>query len=112
MADFVGPVETNAGAKGVFINRENVDCFFYDAEKKLTHIAFSGDSVAALYKDDLTPLMLGRGGKTNGDRLRGMTDEELVKFLYNTGCPGHDFMCEGMDCRDCWRKWLETEATI
>lgn len=111
MADFIGPVETNAGRKDIFINRDNVDAFFYDADEKLTYLSFSAYADDSRYKGNITPLLLGRGGKTNGDRLRAMTDEELVEFLYNTGCQNHDFMCKGMDCRDCWREWLEMEAT-
>ncbi len=52
---------------------------------------------------------------TNAERIRQMTDEELVSFLDDYGvisqfCPSEyiDCMCE-TDCAKCWLKWLRSE---
>lgn len=52
--------------------------------------------------------------KTNADRIRAMSDEELAKFLtYLTGicppgkCPRDDGMCSA---NNCWLEWLRSEA--
>ena len=48
--------------------------------------------------------------KTNADRIRSMTDEELAIFLGDVGCcnPNH---CEpGMHCEKCWLEWLHSPA--
>lgn len=46
--------------------------------------------------------------KTNADRIREMTDEELAIFLGDVDCcnPNH---CEpGMYCEKCWLDWLRS----
>lgn len=46
--------------------------------------------------------------KTNSDRIRTMTDEELAIFLGDVDCcnPNH---CEpGMYCGRCWLEWLRS----
>lgn len=53
--------------------------------------------------------------KTNADRIRGMTDEELVEFLapYNSGCPkehGSVMTCHDKGCYKCWEVWLKKEV--
>ena len=48
--------------------------------------------------------------KTNADRIRAMTDEELAIFLGDVDCcnPNH---CElGMYCGKCWLAWLRAPA--
>ena len=46
--------------------------------------------------------------QTNADRIRAMSDEELVEMLdYELGCPATE-NCEKMncDCYTCWLNWL------
>lgn len=51
--------------------------------------------------------------KTNGDRIRAMSDEDLAAFLNhhgNIGCSimgeWHSGMC-AQPCHECWLKWLQ-----
>lgn len=44
--------------------------------------------------------------KTNADRIRAMTDEELAKIL-NGGCPQRRAKCNGR-CGICWLDWLRS----
>lgn len=47
--------------------------------------------------------------KTNADRLRAMSDEELARFLDNNGSLwGHDIVSTADD----WLAWLREEATL
>ena len=52
--------------------------------------------------------------KTNADRIRSMTDEELGKLLNEFGhCPLSRIEddCRSYDrCRDCWIDWLKEEV--
>lgn len=51
--------------------------------------------------------------KTNADRIRNMTDEELAKLL-STGtfiCEGREDICENMPgCEECRLAWLKAPA--
>lgn len=55
-----------------------------------------------------------RKAKTNADRIRAMTDEELAQYMTEVqmyrGCPNDG----AMDCRDncavCWLDWLKQEV--
>ena len=53
--------------------------------------------------------------RTNADRIRAMTDEELAKWIadiYPDCPPGYN--CDSSrvtDCCDCWLDWLKQEAT-
>ena len=52
--------------------------------------------------------------KTNADRIRNMTDEELAKFFDCEAClfPWCDMSCgdvEEIPCRKCIFKWLKQE---
>ena len=54
--------------------------------------------------------------KTNADRIRSMTDEELAKWLwFKVGkCPPFDVCpspCIPCEVKDCWLDWLRQEAT-
>lgn len=57
--------------------------------------------------------------KTNADRLRAMSDEDLAKFLYNNSdgqCPAIKYCptpTAPQNCSDghCWLDWLRQEAT-
>ena len=44
---------------------------------------------------------------SNADRIRGMSDEELVNFFWNW-CDGVE--CKGKDCNECIEIWLKQEA--
>ena len=57
---------------------------------------------------------------TNADRIRAMTDEELVKLHYSgsahciaddpTVCDRHDFIGNLTPCEQCYLKWLQQPA--
>ena len=44
--------------------------------------------------------------KTNADRIRAMTDEELAKII-NGGCTPGGAKCNGR-CGTCWLEWLRS----
>lgn len=49
--------------------------------------------------------------KTNADRIRAMTDEELTNWITYLHCPHYeddDYACD--DCEACWREWLKQEC--
>ena len=53
---------------------------------------------------------------TNADRIRDMTDEEMVEF-FSGYCPpdiNEEGDCEPdlVRCYECWRDWLQNEAEI
>lgn len=51
---------------------------------------------------------------TNGDRIRAMNDEELVKFIEDTqiaGCPDPARSCRA-SCKDCIMDWLKQPAEV
>lgn len=55
--------------------------------------------------------------KTNADRIRAMTDEELAEFLGTVmsggygKCPDGYFDCSNRkSCAECWLDWLKEEA--
>lgn len=51
--------------------------------------------------------------KTNADRIRRMTDEELAEWLLSQGCKAHntDEWCKKQrNCQACWLAWLKQEA--
>lgn len=51
--------------------------------------------------------------RTNADRIREMTDEELAKLFPLPDCPNGS-LCLWEDgigfCYDCWLKWLKKEV--
>ena len=50
----------------------------------------------------------------NADRIRAMSDEELVELLdYDLGCPATG-NCEKMnrDCKACWLDWLQQPSEV
>ena len=54
-----------------------------------------------------------RNIKTNADRIRSMSDEELAKFVDGRRvCPpaGECPKVFGGDCVDCWLEWLQKPA--
>ena len=52
--------------------------------------------------------------KTNADRIRSMTDEELAQYMGDVqtwgGCPNHGARNCTENCADCWLDWLKQEA--
>lgn len=50
---------------------------------------------------------------TNADRIRSMTDDELVDWI-TRDCPGSPKPCikvhYRVDCKSCWFDWLKQEA--
>lgn len=48
---------------------------------------------------------------TNGDKIRAMTDEELVWVVAYGICPNNDGECSRRGCEHCVREWLKQEAT-
>lgn len=54
--------------------------------------------------------------KTNADRIRSMTDEELLNWINGIPSACMDFdnesRCTLFDtCRECWLEWLKQEAS-
>ncbi len=52
---------------------------------------------------------------TNAERIRGMSDEELVRLIMCWCPPERDWNCakgfNGCDgCEECWAKWLQQPA--
>ena len=55
--------------------------------------------------------------KTNADRIRAMSDEELAEWIWGVACPGFPATCfgscpEGQEksCSECWLEWLKKEV--
>lgn len=48
--------------------------------------------------------------KTNADRIRSMTDEELIPVVMHWVCKLHPDRCPCTDCDDCVRRWLRKES--
>ena len=47
--------------------------------------------------------------QTNGDRIRGMTDEALAEYLSEVHyCPTPSPCDPTKNCKDCWTKWLRS----
>ena len=52
--------------------------------------------------------------KTNADRIRSMSDEELAVYMafvgkVNKGCPVMSINCQE-SCNKCWLDWLKGEV--
>ena len=56
--------------------------------------------------------------QTNADRIRAMSDVELVKFAMNNQCPPGNYFDQNLctnaaltgKCEKCWLDWLKQEA--
>ena len=54
---------------------------------------------------------------SNADRIRAMSDEELVKFAMNNQCPPGNYFDQNLctnaaltgKCEKCWLDWLKQE---
>ena len=51
----------------------------------------------------------GEKTKTNADRIRAMTDDELAEFISARGCADHTRDCRE-SCKDCTLEWLQQPA--
>ena len=53
--------------------------------------------------------------KTNADRIRNMSDEELLNLLCLKHCPtaiDPAYKCKDIgNCKPCWEEWLKQEVT-
>ena len=51
--------------------------------------------------------------KTNADRIRAMTDEELAEWVSSrkeTCPPIKEWKCSRESCHECWLAWLKQDA--
>ena len=48
--------------------------------------------------------------KTNADMIRSMSDEELVYFILEVGCPDGTVCSCSDNCENCWMKWLKSPS--
>lgn len=48
--------------------------------------------------------------KTNIDRIRSMSDEELAKFLNSCGACSQISYCRDFDCDECIKLWLQEKV--
>jgi hypothetical protein len=46
--------------------------------------------------------------KTNADRIRNMTDEELADICDGLGCPPNPREACCNDCKRCWSNWFKS----
>lgn len=51
--------------------------------------------------------------RTNADRIRAMSNEELAELIAegccrNIDCPKEFIMADGLDCRGCWLHYLQS----
>lgn len=53
--------------------------------------------------------MEGTNPKTNGDKIRAMSDDELAEYLSKVHyCPTPSPCDPTKNCKDCWTKWLRS----
>ena len=51
--------------------------------------------------------------RTNSDKLKGLGDYDLARFLREFPCPPDTKSCDASDrCMDCWKKWFESLADM
>ena len=75
-------------------------------------------AISALRQQDVTEKDAGK--MTNAQKIRAMTDEELVNLHYSgsahciasdpTVCDRHDFIGNLTPCEQCYLKWLQQPA--
>ena len=63
----------------------------------------------------VTPYTENSWKKTNADRIRAMTDEELAELFVHLCCPYSlggkvERNIENKGCKECWLDWLKQEA--
>lgn len=50
---------------------------------------------------------------TNSDKLKGLGDYDLARFLRELACPPDTKSCYAADsCAACWKKWFESLADM
>lgn len=65
------------------------------------------------YSTNYTNTAIGGEKRTNADRIRSMTDEELATKLYLFTCVhvfDSEVNCKRIGCKKCWLNWLKQEA--
>lgn len=78
-------------------------------------------AISALRQQDVTDKYVGKNEPlTNAQKIRSMTDEELVNLHYSgsahciasdpTVCDRHDFIGNLTPCEQCYLKWLQQPA--
>lgn len=60
--------------------------------------------------DDMQTFERKKQPVTNGDRIRSMTDEQLIPVLHHYVCIQFPTGCPYERCDDCVRAWLRREA--
>lgn len=78
-----------------------------------TYVTMTRDLVPNTVVGYVPPLQ-----KTNADRIRAMTDEELAELMEDKGdCPPIECPHDGegakvtrLDCKACWLDWLKQEV--
>ena len=95
----------------------SIKCFMNGLE-----VNYPCSPVCALFGDCVTAFESQKKAnvRTNADRIRSMTDEELVKLHYSgsahciaddpTVCDRHDFIGNLTPCEQCYLKWLQMPA--
>lgn len=53
---------------------------------------------------------LSRKPQTNADRIRAMSDEELVRWVGLDSCPKDAVCTLPVNCEKCWLNWLRQPA--
>ena len=101
--------------------RVKEDCYWYDEEQDMgAHIPYCKcKGTFPLETCGECEQYHSRYKRTNADRIRSMTDEELTAFMYTAyGCPMwvSNYSCkEDKGCHGakgaCWLDWLRQEAT-
>ena len=97
------------------------DCIYSDQTNLAGNYAEPFNYVYCTYYKHIISIVRGCGNgkpkqKTNADRIRAMSDEELAKFFDSEAClfPWCDMSCgdvEETPCRQCILKWLKQEVS-
>lgn len=94
---------------------DNCPCTFCsDPWTEPTYCALIAFGETPLYgkREDCPLIEVPDEPKTRADRIRQMTDEELMQFLKHSCCIcREDADCEKWDsCEECWMSWLKEDA--
>lgn len=72
--------------------------------------------ISGVTRDDVELISESDTKKTNADRIREMTNEELAEFVLEVNlkskelCKDPDCFLRHKDCKDCFKEWLESEC--
>ena len=61
----------------------------------------------------ISPPIITKKPKTNADRIRSMTDEELAEKFFLFPCVhvlDDKVICKDDGCKKCWMRWLREEV--